>query len=224
MARTALAGLRSASPPRLRWLELLVIFLGLPLLAYPFRDSKQFWLIPLMLVLAIYCYGMITRDTSFKRFRLWNAAQVQPWLARRLPVFVIGALLCVLAYSLHSNVRWFALPRESLQAWLLLLVLYPLLSVWPQELIFRTFFFHRYKKLIPRKKHRLVLSALLFGFAHIIYANAMAIGLALIGGFLFAYTYAKTRSTLACVAEHSLWGLWLFTLGLGHYIDGGALG
>ena len=209
----------SVSRPQLRWLEMLGIFLLLPLLALPFRQQLQLWLIPVLLLLALYCYGMISRDASFKRFRLLNAAQVAPLLRRRLPVFVLGALLCLLLYSLLGDGRWFAMPSESPKNWLLLLVLYPLLSAWPQELIFRTFFFHRYKKIIPRKKHRMLLSAALFGFAHVVYGNWVAILLALLGGLLFAYTYAKTRSTLACVVEHSIWGIWLFTLGLGHYLD-----
>lgn len=209
----------SVSRPQLRWLEMLGIFLLLPLLALPFRQQLQLWLIPVLLLLALYCYGMISRDASFKRFRLLNAAQVAPLLRRRLPVFVLGTLLCLLLYSLLGDGRWFAMPSESPESWLLLLVLYPLLSAWPQELIFRTFFFHRYKKIIPRKKHRMLLSAALFGFAHVVYGNWVAILLALLGGLLFAYTYAKTRSTLACVVEHSIWGIWLFTLGLGHYLD-----
>lgn len=207
-----------------RWLELLLIFVGLPLLALPFRDRLQLWLVPVLLLLALACYGMISRDASFKRFRLLNAAQVAPWLTRRLPIFVLGGLLCMLLYRVLGDGRWFVLPQESASQWLLLLVLYPLLSAWPQELIFRTFFFHRYKKIIPRKKHRMLLSALLFALAHLVYANVMAVVLALAGGFLFAYTYAKTRSTLACVVEHSIWGIWLFSLGLGRYIDAGALG
>lgn len=214
----------SVSRPQLRWLEMLGIFLLLPLLALPFRQQLQLWLIPVLLLLALYCYGMISRDASFKRFRLLNAAQVAPLLRRRLPVFVLGALLCLLLYSLLGDGRWFAMPSESPKNWLLLLVLYPLLSAWPQELIFRTFFFHRYKKIIPRKKHRMLLSAALFGFAHVVYGNWVAILLALLGGLLFAYTYAKTRSTLACVVEHSIWGIWLFTLGLGHYLDSAATG
>ena len=210
------------SQAQLRWLEMFAIFLLLPLLAWPFRQQLQLWLIPVLLLLALYCYGMISRDASFKRFRLLNAAQVAPLLRRRLPVFVLGGLLGLLIYSLLGDGRWFVLPTESPQSWLLLLLCYPLLSAWPQELIFRTFFFHRYKKIIPRKKHRMLLSALLFGYAHLVYANLMAVLLALLGGFLFAYTYAKTRSTLACVVEHSIWGLWLFTLGLGQYLDSGA--
>ena len=53
--------------------------------------------------------------------------------------------------------------------------------------------------------------------------NRNAVSLAFIGGLLFAYTYAQSRSTFACVLEHSLWGIWMFTLGMGDYLDSGAL-
>ena len=108
--------------------------------------------------------------------------------------------------------------------WLMLIVLYPLVSVLPQELIFRTYFFHRYKKIIPDKRWRILLSAFTFSLAHLIYDNWIAVALAFVGGLMFAYTYAYTRSTLVCVLEHSVWGLWLFTLGLGQYLDAGAIG
>jgi uncharacterized protein len=216
--------LAACPPAAVRWLELLMIFAGLPVLAFLLRDSMQHWLVPLLLALALYCYVLMVRDTRFKRFRLLNAEQVPRLLKRRLPIFIIGALLCALVYALAGGNRWFQLPVEATSTWLVLLVVYPLLSAWPQELIFRTFLFHRYKTIIPRKKHRMWLSTLAFAFAHIIYANPAAIVLALIGGLLFSYTYAKTRSTLACVVEHSLWGIWLFSLGLGQYLDSGALG
>ncbi len=205
-----------------RWLELLLIFVALPILAFLMRASLQLWLIPLLLTLALFCYVLMVRDTRFKRFRLLNAEQVPRLLKRRLPVFIIGALLCALGYAVTGGSRWFDLPMQATTSWLVLLVVYPLLSAWPQELIFRTFLFHRYKTIIPRKRHRTWLSAVAFAFAHIVYANPVAVLLALIGGILFAYTYAKTRSTLACVVEHSLWGIWLFSLGLGQYLDSGA--
>ncbi len=75
---------------------------------------------------------------------------------------------------------------------------------------------------MPKKAVRIVVSASVFALAHIVYANWTAVALAFLGGLLFAYTYAKSRSTVVCVIEHSLWGLWMFTLGIGSYLDSGA--
>jgi membrane protease YdiL (CAAX protease family) len=72
---------------------------------------------------------------------------------------------------------------------------------------------------MPRKNIRVLCSAFLFAFAHIVYDNWIAVILAFVGGLLFAFTYAKTRSTLTCVVEHSVWGILLFTLGLGDVLS-----
>jgi membrane protease YdiL (CAAX protease family) len=96
------------------------------------------------------------------------------------------------------------------------MLLYPLLSVWPQEVIFRRFFFARYQEifgaagLVPA-------SALAFGFAHIIFLNWVAVAMTLAGGAIFATDYARYRRLgLACL-EHSLYGCLIFTIGLGQY-------
>jgi len=76
---------------------------------------------------------------------------------------------------------------------------------------------------MPKKSVRIILSATVFALAHIVYANLIAVCLAFLGGLLFSYTYAQSRSTFVCVIEHSLWGIWMFTLGIGSYLDSGAL-
>ncbi|MCH2056269.1 MAG: hypothetical protein MK214_06560 [Thalassotalea sp.] len=43
--------------------------------------------------------------------------------------------------------------------------------------------------------------------------------LSTIAGYCFSKTYTVSRSTLLVALEHSLWGAWVFTLGLGHYFD-----
>ncbi|RXF06757.1 CPBP family intramembrane glutamic endopeptidase, partial [Pseudoalteromonas sp. PS5] len=82
-------------------------------------------------------------------------------------------------------------------------------------------FFHRYKRILPNKNNRVILSALVFALAHCVYDNVIAIFLSFVGGLLFAYTYAHSRSLAVCVLEHSLWGLWMFTIGIGQYLDSG---
>lgn len=38
-------------------------------------------------------------------------------------------------------------------------------------------------------------------------------------GVLFAWTYERTRSTLAVSVEHALFGCWMFTVGLGSFFS-----
>ncbi|UTA47492.1 CPBP family glutamic-type intramembrane protease [Simiduia sp. 21SJ11W-1] len=206
-----------------RWLELVLLFALLPLAGLVLQNHLQQWLLPCLCVLAALCLALMLRDAHFKRFRLVNGKNILPALWRRRSVFSLGLAASALLYVTASESHWFYLPTQDTNNWLLLLVIYPLFSVVPQELIYRTFFFHRYKKIIPRKSTRAWLSAFAFAWAHIIYGNLAAIALAFAGGLLFAFTYAKFRSTLACVVEHSLWGLWLFSFGLGGYLDSAQL-
>lgn len=207
-----------------RWFELCVIFVLLPLCGYLVKDYLRALLIPVLLLLTAWCFTLLLKDPKFKRFRLTNFNQISSAKKRMLTLFSVGAIFSCAFYAMLNQEHWFALPLQTPMNWLLLIVLYPLVSVLPQELIFRTYFFHRYKKIIPDKRWRILLSAFTFSLAHLIYDNWIAVALSFLGGLMFAYTYAYTRSTLVCVLEHSVWGLWLFTLGLGQYLDAGAIG
>ena len=47
--------------------------------------------------------------------------------------------------------------------------------------------------------------------------NELAVVLTLVGGWLFARTYLRTRSLLATAVEHAAYGCLLFTVGLGRW-------
>ncbi|MCQ8877006.1 CPBP family intramembrane metalloprotease [Pseudoalteromonas shioyasakiensis] len=206
-----------------RWFEFTLIFIALPILGFSLRAHLANWLIPALIILMSVCGMLLLGDPHFKRFRLTSLGEFSAVKRRLFSFFFIGALFSGVFYSIMNQGNWFIMPRTSFNDWLLLLVLYPLLSVLPQELIFRTYFFHRYKRIMPNKTVRIVISAAVFALAHIVYANWVAVLLAFLGGLLFSYTYAQSRSTFVCVIEHSLWGLWMFTLGIGQYLDAGAL-
>jgi membrane protease YdiL (CAAX protease family) len=96
------------------------------------------------------------------------------------------------------------------------------LSVYPQGLVYRAFFFERYRSLFPNPAVLIAMSAVAFSFAHIIFRNPIAVGFTLIGGFLFAWRYGETRSLFTSSFEHALYGCWMFTVGLGDYFYRGA--
>ncbi|WP_448212755.1 CPBP family intramembrane glutamic endopeptidase [Colwellia sp. MEBiC06753] len=183
------------------------------------RSSSLKWWLELALLFGAICLMLLIKGKRFKRFRLTNKFGFNKRITQTLVLFFGVMLSTSLVFVLIAPEAMFDLPVHWPQAWLLLLVLYPLFSAIPQELIFRTFFFHRYKRIIPRKKHRVWLSATSFGFAHIIYGNWVAVILAMLAGYCFGQTYAASRSTLLVAFEHSLWGVWIFTLGIGQYFD-----
>jgi len=196
------------------WLfaELLVIFVGLPL-GYRFSPVR-IPALPLLWLAAGYALWRQGRDSSFDRHWLWNPAPLAGHLREMLVIFFAAALV------LWIGVRWLApqlvwsFMRQYPSLWAALMVLYPLLSVYPQGIIYRAFFMHRYARLFPAGWVMLVASAAAFAFLHIIFGNLISVVLTLFGGMLFAWRYAETRSLLTSSVEHALYGCWLFTVGL----------
>ncbi|MGZ0014763.1 CPBP family intramembrane glutamic endopeptidase [Yeosuana sp. AK3] len=99
--------------------------------------------------------------------------------------------------------------------WGFIVFVYSVFSVYPQEIIYRTFFFKRYNILFKNKYQLLFINALVFSLAHIFFRNILVLVLTFLGGLLFAFTYKKTNSTLLVTIEHAIYGSWLFTVGMG---------
>ena len=131
-------------------------------------------------------------------------------------------LICggvIAAWVAHNHPDWFLeFPRNRPDIYWAMMLLYPLISVPPQELVYRTFFFHRYGALFGRAWWAAIaLNALLFGFGHIVVGTKLAIFGTMATGLLFALRYALTRSLWAVYLEHALWGALVFTVGLGRF-------
>jgi membrane protease YdiL (CAAX protease family) len=133
-----------------------------------------------------------------------------------LRILLITLILIVLAYLLVPA-GLFSLPREKQTLWILIMLLYPVISVLPQEFFFRRFYFWRYERLFPNQWVMMVSSAIAFMFVHIVYDNWVALILTLAGGLLFSSSYMWTRRLSVCWFEHTVYGLVIFTVGLGSY-------
>src|SRR5262245_65520235 len=79
--------------------------------------------------------------------------------------------------------KLFALPRAMPLEWAVLLATYPVLSVYPQELLYRAFFLKRYEGLFPNGRGLWLGSALAFAWLHVIFRNPLAIVMTLVGEF-----------------------------------------
>ncbi|HVS15890.1 MAG TPA: CPBP family intramembrane glutamic endopeptidase [Thermoanaerobaculia bacterium] len=202
--------------------ELLLLFVVVPLALVPLRHRFATLIIPALLLLAAGCLAVLLLDRDFDRRSLWNIRGLERGLGRALLVWALGALgLALFTWWLRPDL-FLRLPRESTTLWLMILVLYPLVSVYPQELLFRTFLFHRYRSLLSERS-LVGISAVSFALAHLFFANWIAPALSLVGGWLFATSYARHRSTLRVCVEHGYWGNVLFTVGLGWYFYGGSI-
>lgn len=205
-------------PVRLKlWCEMLVLFAVLPLAVCAMLYDMSTWLMPLLCAVGGVCLVVLLSDHNFQRIRLHNVQAFQSSFTQVLKMFVPGASVIALAIYWFWPEYFLALPTQNPSLWLATLLVYPVISVIPQEIIFRTYFFHRYKHILPSKRKRWALSSFFFGAAHVVYGNWIAVILSGFGGLLFGYRYMKSRSTLAVVFEHTLWGSFLFTVGMGSF-------
>jgi hypothetical protein len=207
------------------WLEWTILFILIPFVLRFWWQPKLFFAI--FLSATVFVSTWLLRHPEFDRRLLWWGSEAQNeylQLKRILRRFVVcGSMMIVLVFFVFPG-NFFDMPREKPLLWSLVMILYPLLSVYPQELIYRTFFFERYRQLFPTYWFAIVASAVVFGFVHIIYQNQLAVFFTLIGGFFFAETYAYTRSLRLVWLEHALYGCLIFTIGLGEFFHHGRVG
>ena len=202
-------------PRALPLLEFLIVFVALPL-AYRFSPVR-IPALPLLWLVSGYALWQLLRDPHFDRTRLWNAAALAPRLVTILTIFALVALLLWAGvHRLAPHLEW-NFVRSNPVFWAAVMLAYPVLSVYPQGILYRVFFFARYSVLFPGKWAMIVASAAAFAFLHIIFRNSLAVALTFAGGLLFAARYAETNSLFASSFEHALYGCWIFTLGLGPY-------
>ena len=200
--------------------EFAVLFFGVPVAMTlgPLRRA----IIPCLLVGFLGTLLYLLRDRGFDRRQLWNAGPFAREARRFVPRFLaLGALIALCVWWFDPQ-QLFNFPRQAPGIWLAVMVLYPLLSVYPQELIFRSFLFRRYRALFVTAGARVWASAVAFAFVHILFDSWLAIAFTLPGGYLFADTYRRSRSLLAASVEHALYGCLVFTIGLGRHFYNGA--
>ena len=137
--------------------------------------------------------------------------------------WIIVSILLYLFTSEFFPEKLFIIQKENPTVMYAVLLLYPVFSAFPQEFIFCTFFFKRYKSLFKKEYTLIFMSALIFCFAHVFFINWVAPLLSLFGGLMFATTYSKTNSLLLVSIEHALYGNTLFFIGLGWFFWGGSV-
>jgi uncharacterized protein len=144
----------------------------------------------------------------------------RPALVRVLILWATLSAAATAIVAVADRDHLFDLPRQQPLLWAAVAVLYPLLSVYPQELLYRGFLLHRYGGVLAGGRWA---SALAFGFAHLLFGNVLAVAATLAGGWLFARRYQQTGSLLLVSVEHALYGVTIFTIGLGRFFYHGAM-
>ena len=208
---------------KLLTLEFLLLCICLPsiIIIYRFAPYMFFFLWSA----ALYCF-LILRFRYHEHLKdIWKWKSVTWDNMRPILIRWVFAYFAMLGFIyLIDAERVFFIIKERPQIVPYLLFMYPILSALPQEFIFCSFFFERYKKFFPNEKVMIVASAVVFAFAHVLFINWVAPVLSFIAGLIFAMTYAKTKSLALVTIEHGLYGNVLFLVGLGWYFYGGAVG
>lgn len=195
--------------------EFILVFFALPVLfAFVHVPGGP---IPVLLLLTALVVVYIRRNPDFDRRDLWRAEALRPALPRILRLLALAAVLAIGAVRLFDREHLFDLPRHNPALWALIVVAYPVVSVYPQELLFRAFLLHRYARLFRGERIAAAASAVSFGLAHLLFGNPVAVVLTLLGGWLFARRYQRSRSLLVACVEHAAYGLLIFTVGLGRF-------
>jgi membrane protease YdiL (CAAX protease family) len=203
------------------WLavEFIILFIGLP-------TAHRFgWLpIPVIALLVISAAGCWLA-LRWKNRVVWSdlvrgKVPGAEW-RRVLTIYALAVPLLVLLLWLFRPHALLSLFSRHPSLWGFVMVAYPLVSVFPQEVIYRVFLFNRYPALFGNGVWAILASSVVFSFGHIAFHNWLAVALTLLGGWLFATTYRRTSCLWLVVVEHVLYGWAIFTIGYGEFfLDG----
>lgn len=206
---------RSALAQFLLSVEFVLLFFGSPfLVVYGILPKYP---VPVLVAVSSCMLVYLLRDRNFHRRRLFHFKALRSHLRPVLIQFFILSSLMSLSMYFFMPELLFELPKRSMLLWSVIVLGYPLLSVYPQEIIYRAFIFHRYSDIFPGETAIVLASSVAFGFVHIVFGSWLSVALSFVGGLLFSSTYAKSRSLFLVTIEHSLFGIFIFTIGLGRY-------
>lgn len=205
------------------WLavEWIALFIGVPA-AYA-AGWLPIHIILLLLVMAAGCWLVLWRRYKIHLGDLLQTRVPDAERRRIIAIYAVAAPAMLGLLWLFEPAAVFSLVRRHPEVWLLIICAYPLISVLPQELIYRVFLFERYRPMFGRGTGMVAASAAAFSFGHIVFHNWPAVALTLVGGWLFARTYQRTSCLLLVAVEHALYGCAVFTIGYGQFFYQGTL-
>lgn len=203
-----------------RVIELCILFLAVPILLIYTEDI--FPLIPTIILITLGVVGML-RLQGWQYRELFILGPRKAWIAM-IALFLFFAIVWISVVLVWFPESFLEFPRSAPQIWIFVMFLYPLLSAFPQEILYRTYFFHRYEGLFSGNKWALIIvPGFLFMWGHLLFMNPIALGATLLGGLVIGWRYYHTRSVLLASVEHALYGNLFFTIGLGQFIYSGAV-
>lgn len=203
---------------RLR-LEFAAFYLAAPLVMAVFLPGA--WLFPVLGAVSAIGLVLLARTPGFHWRDLVEGSSRMSWPLLLGVVVGTAALGYAVINLTVPEARWFLIQRNP-SLMLAIAFFYPFLSALPQEIAFRPLFFRRYAAILPRRSDlAILLNAVVFSFAHLMYWNWVVALMTFAGGLVFAYSYRMRGNFPEAVVAHSLAGIVVFALGLGVFFYSG---
>ncbi len=196
----------------LKLIEILFLFIGTPIILW--LDIPSWTKNTYFFVCVGYVTWLIVRKEKLHivEKKLVHPAKTLLAFGIKFGAIALGSFLFLYFYDPDSL---FNVISKKPMLWLSFSAIYVVLSVIPQEIIYRYFFLKRYRTLFKNKLVMVLVNASLFSLAHIWFNSWIVLAFTFVGGILFFHTYRKTHSLWLVILEHSLYGIWLYTVGYG---------
>lgn len=214
--------LAKSAPSRLQLgLEAALLFLGVPVLMLIYFG--QYSLFGLVWILAGIALVLLLLTPGFRLKWILGGFSRRGWL-------ILGIFTALTAAAVYATVqalvpeRFLELPTHRPQLWMAIVILYPIFSAWPQELIYRSLFFERYGTLFPNRWVAIAANGTAFALGHLFFLNPVTIAMSGLAGAIIGWAYLEERSLWLAWAMHALAGILVFTAGLGIFFYHGAVG
>jgi membrane protease YdiL (CAAX protease family) len=174
----------------------------------------------ILFLLALIALLILFLDQNFDKKRLIRFHCRKNHFLNIVLRFGLSSVAILSIILIFSPSAFSQIPFNKPLNWITSSLSYLFMSVVPQELIYRAYLFHRYRLILRGKFLPVAISTLTFTFAHIVYENYFALILTLIGGYYFSRTYQKSRSLMVTVTEHFMYGMLIFSSGVGDILSG----
>ena len=199
-----------------KFLELFLLFIVIPgILATTLYAPIKIGAVVMAL---LYVLALTYKNRANLNFSISFKKPSKPYIVRVLLLSVLLILLGVILINFINADLLFTVVKSKPKLWVVILFVYAFLSVIPQELVYRSFFYFRYRSLFANKKLFSIVNVVCFSWCHVFLNNIWVMLITALAGILFVYTYEKEKSLFWTVVEHSLYGNLVFTLGLGEML------
>ena len=193
-------------------IEFFIIFIGFPI---SFVFNFSIWIKMTMGGIGFLYIIFVLLRIEKNKFKISPDLNWKYFWHQTITKLIVIAIITTAFVWFTNNDTLFNVILNKPGLWIMILFVYSLFSVYPQELIYRTFFFQRYMELFKSNSLLIFVNAIVFSLGHIFFRNTLVLVLTFLGGLMFAMSFSKTKSTLLVSVEHAIYGCWLFTVGMG---------